>query len=82
MTNMRMSTNPFCSIAVEEAVRLKESKFLSEVVALTVGPMQYITLLFNINSFIRATDIIRKALTIGADKAIHVVTPKRLDQEI
>jgi len=61
-----MSTNPFCEIAVEEAVKLKENGFLDEVVALTIGPMA-------------ANDVLRKALSIGADKAIHIVTPKRLD---
>jgi electron transfer flavoprotein beta subunit len=33
-----MSTNPFCEIALEEAVRLKENSFVKEVVALTIGP--------------------------------------------
>jgi electron transfer flavoprotein beta subunit len=38
--NVKMSINPFCEIAVEEAVRLKEAKMADEVVALSIGPKQ------------------------------------------
>ena len=34
--------NPFCEIAVEEAVRMKEKKFATEIVAFTIGPKQYV----------------------------------------
>lgn len=37
---MRMSMNPLCEIAVEEAVRLKEAGTVSEIVAVSVGPKQ------------------------------------------
>ena len=37
---MKMSINPFCEIALEEAIRLKEAKKVSEVVALSIGPKQ------------------------------------------
>ena len=37
LNNVKMSVNPFCEIAVEEAVRLKESGQASEVVVVTVG---------------------------------------------
>merc|ERR1719375_1891600 len=36
--NVKMSMNPFDEIAVEEAVRLKEKKVATEIVAVTVGP--------------------------------------------
>ena len=38
LTNVKMAMNPFCEIAVEEAVRLKEKGVATEVVAVTVGP--------------------------------------------
>lgn len=37
---MKHSMNPFCEIAVEEAVRLKEKKLLKEVIAVSCGPAQ------------------------------------------
>ena len=37
LNNVKMSINPFCEIAVEEAVRLKEAGTINEVVAVTVG---------------------------------------------
>jgi electron transfer flavoprotein beta subunit len=33
-----MSMNPFCEIAIEEAVRMKEKKHASEIIAVSVGP--------------------------------------------
>ena len=59
--NVKMSMNPFEEIAVEEAVRLKEKKVASEIVAVTVGPTA-------------AQEQLRTALAMGADRAIHVVT--------
>ena len=61
--------NPFCEIAVEEAVRMKEKKAVSEVVALSIGGKE-------------AAETLRTALALGADKAIHVKTDKRIDQEL
>jgi len=58
---VKMSMNPFCEIAVEEAVRLKESKEASEVVVVTLGPAQ-------------SQDTLRTALAMGADRAVHVQT--------
>lgn len=52
--------NPFCEIAVEEAVRLKESGAAEEVVAVSIGPKA-------------AADQLRTALAMGADRGIHVV---------
>ncbi len=59
--NVKMSMNPFCEIAVEEAVRLKEKGGVSEIVAVSVGPQQ-------------TQETLRTALAIGADRAIHVIT--------
>ncbi|WP_027948007.1 hypothetical protein, partial [Litchfieldella anticariensis] len=61
LTNVKMAMNPFCEIAVEEAVRLKERGVASEVVAVTVGPKA-------------AQEQLRTALALGADRAIHVET--------
>ncbi|WP_111431358.1 electron transfer flavoprotein subunit beta/FixA family protein [Rhodobacteraceae bacterium DSL-40] len=59
LANVKMSINPFDEIAVEEAVRLKESGAASEVVAVSVGPAQ-------------AQDVLRTALAMGADRAILI----------
>jgi electron transfer flavoprotein beta subunit len=61
--------NPFCEIAVEEAVRLKESKAASEVIAVSIGPKQ-------------AAETLRTALAMGCDRAIHIQTDLRTDQEL
>ncbi|WP_355662492.1 electron transfer flavoprotein subunit beta/FixA family protein [Halomonas salifodinae] len=61
LTNVKMAMNPFCEIAVEEAVRLKERGVASEVVAVSVGPKA-------------AQEQLRTALALGADRAIHVET--------
>lgn len=69
IANVKMSMNPFCEIAVEEAVRLKEKKIASEVVAVTIGPKA-------------AQETLRVALAMGADKGIHIETEMRTDQEL
>merc|ERR1719440_1853426 len=69
LANVKMSMNPFCEIAVEEAVRLKEQKVASEVVAVTVGPE-------------KAQETLRTALAMGADRGIHIVTDQRIDQDM
>ncbi|MCH9809261.1 MAG: electron transfer flavoprotein subunit beta/FixA family protein [Alphaproteobacteria bacterium] len=61
LANVKMSMNPFDEIAVEEAVRLKESGAATEVVAVTIGPA-------------KAQDTLRTAQAIGADRAIHIET--------
>jgi len=38
LQNVKMSINPFCEIAIEEAIRLKEKKIAKEVIAFTIGP--------------------------------------------
>ena len=56
---VKHALNPFDEIAMEEAVRLKEKKIASEVIAVSCGPTQ-------------SQDVLRTALALGADKAIHV----------
>lgn len=69
LNNVKMSMNPFCEIAVEEAVRLKEAGVVKEIVAVSVGPKQ-------------AQETIRTALAMGADRGVHVTTDLRTDQEL
>jgi len=57
--NVKMSMNPFCEIAIEEALRIKEAGLASEVVAVSMGPAQCV-------------DTLRTGLAMGADRAIHV----------
>jgi len=61
LANVKMSINPFCEIAVEEAVRMKEKGVASEVVAVSIGPAA-------------AQETIRNALAIGADRGILIQT--------
>jgi electron transfer flavoprotein beta subunit len=67
LANVKMSMNPFDEIAVEEAIRLKEGGKATEIVAVSIGPQQ-------------ATETIRTALAMGADRGIlvkvdHLVEP-------
>ena len=59
LNNVKMAINPFCEIAVEEAVRLKEAGTVSEVVVVSVGEKS-------------SQEQIRTALALGADRGIHV----------
>nr|XP_014338765.1 PREDICTED: electron transfer flavoprotein subunit beta isoform X2 [Bos mutus] len=59
---VKHSMNPFCEIAVEEAVRLKEKKLVKEIIAVSCGPAQ-------------CQETIRTALAMGADRGIHVEVP-------
>ena len=61
LANVKMSMNPFCEIAVEEAVRQKEKGAVTEVVAVSIGPIQ-------------AQETLRTALAMGADRAILIQT--------
>jgi len=63
--NVKMAMNPFCEIAVEEAVRLREANVASEVVAVSAGPQA-------------AQETLRSALAIGADRAVHILTDAEL----
>ena len=61
LNNVKMSINPFCEIAVEEAVRLKEAGVATEVIAVSVGEKA-------------CQEQIRTALALGADRGIQVET--------
>ncbi|THF96392.1 hypothetical protein TEA_017003 [Camellia sinensis var. sinensis] len=60
-TNVKMSMNPFCEIALEEALRIRELGLASEVIAVSMGPQQCV-------------DTLRTGLAMGADRGIHVDT--------
>ena len=59
--NVKMAMNPFCEIAVEEAIRMKEAGSADEVVAVSAGAD-------------KAQETLRTALAMGADRAVHIVT--------
>src|SRR4029077_6753402 len=63
--NVKMSMNPFDEIAVEAAVRLKESGAATEIVAVSCGAQA-------------CQETLRTALAIGADRAILVETNEEL----
>ncbi|MBR9912136.1 MAG: electron transfer flavoprotein subunit beta/FixA family protein [Gammaproteobacteria bacterium] len=66
IANAKMSINPFCEIAVEEAVRLKEKGVATEIVAVSMGPKQ-------------CQEQIRTAMALGADRGILVETDTALE---
>ncbi|MBY4675311.1 electron transfer flavoprotein subunit beta/FixA family protein [Marinobacterium arenosum] len=66
LANVKMAINPFCEIAVEEAVRLKEAGVASEIVVVSLGPKA-------------AQEQLRTALALGADRAIMVETDEALE---
>ena len=59
LNNVKMAMNPFCEIAIEEAIRLRESGKAEEVIAVAVGPSQ-------------SQETLRTALAMGADRAILI----------
>ena len=61
LTNVKMDINPYCEIAVEEAVRMKEKGIATEIVVVSIGEA-------------KCEETLRKALAIGADRAILVET--------
>ena len=64
--NVKMSMNPFCEIAVEEAVRLKEAGTASEIVVVSCGPQS-------------SQETIRTALAMGADRGILIQSDEALE---
>lgn len=66
LNNLKMSINPFCEIAVEEAVRLKEKGIATEIVTVSIGPQQ-------------AQEQIRTSLALGADRGILIKTDQDLE---
>ena len=61
LNNVKMAMNPFCEIAVEQAIRLKESGLVDEIIVVTVGAAQ-------------SQETLRTALAMGADRAILIET--------
>lgn len=59
LANVKMAMNPFCEIAVEEALRLREAGIASEIVVVSAGPQG-------------CQETIRTALAMGADRGIHI----------
>ncbi len=66
IANAKMSINPFCEIAVEEAIRLKEQGLAKEIVVVSVGAHV-------------VQEQLRSALALGADRAIHIDTVAPLE---
>ena len=66
LTNAKMAINPFCEIAIEEAIRIKESGVADEVIAVSVGPQV-------------SQEQIRTALALGADRGILVQTDEQVE---
>ena len=66
LTNAKMTMNPFCENAVEEAIRLRESGAIEEVVVLSIGAA-------------KSEETLRNALALGADRAILVLTEEVLE---
>lgn len=69
LANMKMSMNPFCEIAVEEGIRLKEKGHISELVVVSCGGE-------------KSQETMRQALAMGADRGILLKTDLRTDQEL
>ncbi|MEE8506353.1 MAG: electron transfer flavoprotein subunit beta/FixA family protein, partial [Kiloniellales bacterium] len=66
LTNVKMAMNPFCEIAVEEAVRMKEAGTAEEVIVVSAGTA-------------RAQETIRTALAMGADRGILIESDTALE---
>ena len=63
---VKMAMNPFCEIAVEQAVRFKEQELANEVVVVTIGPTA-------------CQETLRRALAQGADRALWVATEQQFE---
>jgi electron transfer flavoprotein beta subunit len=64
--NVKMAMNPFCEIAVEEALRLKERGLATEAIVVSAGPQS-------------TQEAIRQALAMGADRGIHIAHDQPLE---
>ncbi len=65
-TNVKMAMNPFCEIAVEEALRLKEAGHAEEVILVSAGPE-------------KCKETIRAGLAMGADRGVYIDTESNLE---
>ena len=66
LNNVKMAINPFCEIAVEEAVRLKESGVAEEIISVSIGSTS-------------AQEQLRTSLALGADRAILIETDSEVE---
>lgn len=66
LSNVKMSMNPFCEIAVEEAVRMKEKGIAEEIITVSIGPSQ-------------AQETLRTSLAMGADRSILIETDENVE---
>jgi electron transfer flavoprotein beta subunit len=66
LENAKMSLNPFCENALEEAIRLKEAGLADEVVTVSIGGP-------------KAQETLRQSLAVGADRSVHVLTEHDLE---
>ncbi len=66
LAHVKMSINPFDEIAVEEAVRLKESGKADEIIVVTIGSE-------------KSQEQIRTAMALGADRGIVIKTDNPID---
>ena len=66
LNNAKMAMNPFCEIAVEEALKLQEAGKVSETIAVSIGTS-------------KTVDTLRTALAMGVDRAIFVKTDSELN---
>lgn len=66
IANAKMAINPFCEIAVEEAVRLKEQGVATEVILVSAGDA-------------KCHEQLRAGMALGADRGIHIDTPNNLE---
>jgi len=65
LANVKMSMNPFCEIAVEEAIRLKAKGVVTEIIVLSIGEA-------------KTEDVIRQAIAMGADRGIQILSDKEV----
>ena len=65
-SNVKMSMNPFDEISVEEAIRMKESGVVEEIIIVSIGVQQ-------------CQETIRTGLAMGADRGIHVKSDEDLE---
>ncbi|MDP6727878.1 MAG: electron transfer flavoprotein subunit beta/FixA family protein [Gammaproteobacteria bacterium] len=66
LNNAKMAMNPFCEIAVEEALKLQEAGKVSETITVSIGTD-------------KTVDTLRTALAMGVDRAIFVKTDSELN---
>ncbi|OAO15569.1 electron transfer flavoprotein beta [Blastocystis sp. ATCC 50177/Nand II] len=68
-TNVKMAMNPFCEIAMEEAIRLKEKKCVDEIIAVSVGMKT-------------CQEQLRYCMALGADRGILVESKMPMDTDL